>query len=116
MLRVQTGMTGDAESSRAGAADMLGAQARVPQHVVYRAFVSEMVILNLETGQYHGLNPTAGRMLEALESAPTVRDAAAQVAADYGQDVEEVERDLLELCGLLVERGLIEIADRGTQP
>jgi DNA-binding CsgD family transcriptional regulator len=40
---------------------------RVPQHVVHRAFPARTVVLNLETGKYHGLNPTAGRMLTALE-------------------------------------------------
>ena len=38
-----------------------------PSHVVYRTFVTETVALNIETGQYHGLNATAGRMLEVLE-------------------------------------------------
>ena len=35
-----------------------------PQHVVYRSFPSETVVLNLQTGSYHGLNATAGRMLD----------------------------------------------------
>ena len=34
---------------------------KLPQHVVYRDFVSETVLLNIQTGKYHGLNPTAGR-------------------------------------------------------
>ena len=33
---------------------------RVPRHVVHRDFPAQTVILNLETGKYHGLNPTAG--------------------------------------------------------
>ncbi len=63
---------------------LLEARARLPQHVVHRSFVSETVVLNLRTGRYHGLNPTAGRMLEALEAASTVGDAVPVLAGEYG--------------------------------
>ena len=81
----------------------------MPQHVVYRSFPSETVVLNLNSGTYHGLNETAGRMLEALERADTVRQACAQIARAYGLDQNAIERDLCELCEALAERGLIEI-------
>lgn len=85
------------------------ASIRVPQHVVYRSFPSETVVLNLNTGKYHGLNATAGRMLDALQKAPCVRDAAAAVAEGYEQPQDVVEKDMCELCRLLLDRGLIEI-------
>jgi hypothetical protein len=94
-------------------ASLATASVVVPQHVVYRGFPSETVVLNLNTGRYHGLNATAGRMLEALERSPSVRDAAAAVAASYGQEQAVIERDLCELCQLLLDRGLIEV-DRGS--
>ena len=64
---------------------LLTSKVKVPQHVVYRSFPSETVVLNLETGKYHGLNATAGRMLDALEQAACVRDAAAALAESYEQ-------------------------------
>jgi hypothetical protein len=82
---------------------------RVPQHVVHRSFPSETVVLNLNTGKYHGLNTTAGLMLDALVKAPSVRDAAAAVAERCGQPQAAVEKDMCELCGLLLDRGLVEI-------
>jgi hypothetical protein len=81
---------------------------RVPQHVVYRSFPAETVVLNLQTGKYHGLNATAGSMLEALERGSCVRDAAAAVAEGYDQPQEVIERDMCELCNGLLARGLIE--------
>lgn len=89
---------------------ILSASARLPRHVVYRAFVNETVVLNLQTGKYHGLNPTGGRMLEALERAPRVRDAAAKLAREYARPLAEIERDLCGLCVDLLERGLIEVS------
>jgi len=90
-------------------ATLPGARIRVPQHVVYRIFPMETVVLNLQTGKYHGLNATAGSMLEALEKAPCVRDAATVVAQRYEQPQLGVERDMCELCQLLLDRGLVEI-------
>jgi Coenzyme PQQ synthesis protein D (PqqD) len=94
-------------------ASLLASRVKLPQHVVHRAFPSETVVLNLHTGRYHGLNPTAGRMLVALEKARCVRDAASVIAEQYGQSRELVERDVCELCTLLLSRELIEL-DRPT--
>ena len=88
---------------------LLNARVRLPQHVVHRSFVAETVVLNLETGKYHGLNPTAGRMLDALDAAPSVREAAAQVAEEYGQDRSAVEADMVAFCRDLLDRKLVEI-------
>jgi len=90
---------------------LLEARARLPQHVVHRSFVSETVVLNLRTGRYHGLNPTAGRMLEALETASTIGDAAPVLASEYGLEQKQIQSDLLALTRGLLERGLIEMVD-----
>jgi hypothetical protein len=91
--------------------ELLETRVRLPQHVVHRSFVAETVVLNLRTGMYHGLNPTAGRMLEALGAAPTVADAVPVLAAEYGLEEEQIRRDLLTLTRGLLERELIVAAD-----
>jgi hypothetical protein len=83
----------------------------VPQHVVHRSFPSETVILNLRTGKYHGLNPTAGEMLVALERSGSIGAASAAVARAHRLPVEKVEADVRQLCTVLLERDLIELAD-----
>ncbi len=50
-------------------------------------------------------------MLDALERALCVRDAVAAVAEGYQQSKAVVEKDMCELCRLLLDRGLIEIDD-----
>jgi hypothetical protein len=87
---------------------LLASKVTVPQHVVYRSFPTETVVLNLQTGKYHGLNATAGRMLEELERAASVRDAAAVLAKSYKQPPGVIEQDLCALCRNLLERGLVE--------
>lgn len=94
---------------------LLGSRVSIPEHVVYRDFPDETVILNLETGKYHGLNATAARILEVLDSGVLLRDAIDTLASDYEQPRDLIERDVLALCQALRERGLIE-QDAGGEP
>jgi len=87
---------------------LLSARLRLPQHVVHRSFVAETVVLNLKTGMYHGLNPSGGRMLEILNEAPSVREAAAILVREY-PDQASVETDLLAFCRDLLDRELVEV-------
>ena len=91
---------------------LLDEQARVPDYVVFRDFVNETVMLNLNTGTYHGLNPTAGRMLQAVDRADTLREAAAQLAAEHDWHLPTIEADLVGLCSTLADSGLLQIQDR----
>ena len=88
------------------------ASVRIPDHVVYRKFPAETVVLNLQTGKYHGLNPTAARMLEVLAEHGSVDRTAEVLAEEYGQPLDELRRDVDQLCENLLERDLIE-ADEG---
>jgi hypothetical protein len=92
-------------------ASMLASSAKLPPHVVYRTFVYETIVLNLETGKYHGLNPVGGRMLETLTKTPRLGDAAAQLATEFDRPQEEIEADLCAFCRDLLDRGLIELSD-----
>lgn len=92
-----------------GDVDLLTARVRVPQHVVFREFPAETVVLNLQTEQYHGLNPTAGAMLTELGRSSSVSEAAVAVARQFDRPEDEVRTHVLGLCAQLLERGLIEI-------
>jgi hypothetical protein len=91
--------------------DMLDAVVHVPEHVVHRSFEAETLLLNLETGQYHGLNETGGRMLELLETTDgRVRQAIERLADEYDVDFPEIATDLTSFCTELEARGLIVVA------
>jgi hypothetical protein len=89
--------------------EILDARAEIPQNVVFRSFATETVVLNLNTGKYHGLNPVAGRMMETVANAATIGEAASQLADEYGREPAEIERDLCDLCLGLEGRGLIAL-------
>jgi hypothetical protein len=86
---------------------------RVPEHVVFRNFPSETVVLNLQTGKYHGLNKTAGRMLELLGERGELEEVAVVLAEEYETPVDTVRQDLDTLCRDLLERNLIEVHEDG---
>lgn len=99
---------GEQEETRVG---LSAGRVRVPQHVVHRSFDEETVLLNLETGQYHGLNQVAGRMLEELEQTGDAQATARRVAEEFGVPVDRVEADLAQLLGQLRDRGLVVVDD-----
>ena len=81
----------------------------VPQHVAWRAFPTETVLLNLNTGRYHGLNPSGGRMFEVLDECGDLKTSAARLAEEFDQPLDVVAIDLRAFCIDLVERGLLEV-------
>ena len=87
---------------------LLRARVRVPEHVVYRDFGDETVILNLDSGNYHGLNRTAALMVGVLGDSATVDDAIGRLVEQTGQPRDVIEPDVVRLCRALSERGLIE--------
>ena len=93
--------------------DLLRRTARVPEHVVYRDFATETVVLNLETGEYHGLNRTGGLILAALERTETIGAAAVLLADESGVALAPIEHDVCAFCTDLLGRGLIRLRDDG---
>jgi len=84
---------------------------RLSDNVAHRSFGEETVLLNLDTGQYHGLRGSGGRMLEVLMTTADLDLAAHQVAQEYGQPLDTVRRDMETLCRGLADRELVVIED-----
>jgi Coenzyme PQQ synthesis protein D (PqqD) len=96
-------------TDEAAGGDLLEATVRFPDHVIFRSFARETVALNLKTGQFHGLNATAGRMVDLIQRSARPRDAVPTLAAEYGVAEDQLARDLADLLRLLLERELVEI-------
>ena len=83
----------------------------MPTTVVFREFAHETIVLNLETGLYHSLNPTAGEMLKTLDTVGTIDAAVETLTSEYDVDPEQLRDDLVAFSNELARRGLIEILD-----
>jgi hypothetical protein len=93
--------------------EILAARVVVPEGVVYREFEAETLLLNLDTGTYHGIDPTGARLLALLrEGDGGVREAVERLAAECGVAADEVAGELAAFCAELAERGLLEVRAR----
>jgi hypothetical protein len=88
---------------------LLDAAVVFPDHVIFRSFARETVALNLRTGTFHGLNASAGHMIELMQRSARPRDAIAPLASEYGVPADEIGRDMANLLAMLLERELIEL-------
>jgi hypothetical protein len=86
-------------------------RAVVPAHVVHRAFAQETVLLNVRTGQYHGIDCIGARFLEvATAEGQDLGRASEALAGEFGQPIDRIQGDLAAFLDALAERGLVELA------
>lgn len=82
----------------------------VPPTVVFRQFAEEMVLLDINRGQYFGLNLVGGRMLEELTKHGDVAAVVESLVAEFEAPRERVEQDFAVLIDQLAQRGLVEVS------
>lgn len=90
-----------------------GHRAIVPRRVVYRSLVTETVLLNIETGLYHGMDETGSRFFSALQESETLEDAVTLLGSEFDAPVERLREDMLHYCSDLMGRGLLELEGPG---
>jgi len=90
----------------------------VPPFVLVRRLDGELVLLNLQTERYFGLDSTGLRMWEEVTSAPTIDSAYQKLLDEFDVDADLLRNHLKELLSGLVENGLLTLApaDVGTIP
>lgn len=83
----------------------------IPDTVLSTDLQNEGVLLNLETGEYFGLDAVALDMWKALGESGSVEAARAVLLEQYDVTEETLARDLDELVAQLVERKLIQLVN-----
>jgi hypothetical protein len=81
----------------------------VPEDVIFRELDGEAIILNLATGMYFGLDEIGTRVWALVASSGTLGDAVDVLTAEYDVDRPALERDVLELAGQLLDKGLVSV-------
>lgn len=72
-----------------------------------REFDGELVILDLESGQYFALDGAGVRIWEALAAGKSLAEVAQDVAGEYDVPESAAATDCLHLAQDLVDRGLL---------
>lgn len=81
----------------------------VPQHVVFRDLAQETVLLNIRSGQYHGIDHIGRRFFEAMREGPDLDAASRTLSEAFGQPVEVIQADLAAFCEQMTANGLVEL-------
>ena len=82
----------------------------IPEHVIHQRVDEEMVLLNLETGIYHGLGPTGSRLWELLLEEESVRGVFEKMLNEYDVPADQLQEDILRLIEELESNKLVIVA------
>jgi len=78
---------------------------------VSRDLEGEVVILNLQTGTYFGLNGVGSRIWDLIQQPCAVSHVHDTLLKEYNVEPDACARDLLALLEQLTARGLIEVRE-----
>ena len=84
----------------------------IPDWVLSTELQKEGVLLNLETGQYYGLDEVGMDMWKVLRAGGNLEAARAAMIEQYDVTEDVLARDLEGFIAALAARTLIEITDR----
>lgn len=79
--------------------------------VFAREFDGETVLVDLAGGDYFGLDGIGGHAWRGFVAGRTPAELAEELCARYEVAKDDVLRDLVELAGSLVSRGLLSLAE-----
>jgi hypothetical protein len=81
----------------------------VPKDVLARLLEKEIVLLNLETECYYGLDETDTRMWQVVTVAPSIENAFAELLSEFDVEAELLRQHLSDLLGRLADLGLLRV-------
>ena len=80
----------------------------IPEHVIARELDGEMVLLNLDSGSYFGLNTVGSMIWGHLVEGDSLTATHTALAQQFEVDEDVLKRDMLELVDSLMRSKLIE--------
>jgi hypothetical protein len=89
----------------------LNSKISVPENVLFQDLSGEMVLLELESGKYYGLNEVGTRLFTLLSEKHSVQEAYQVLLEEYDVAPEHLEKDVLGMVRKLAEQKLIIIED-----
>jgi hypothetical protein len=81
----------------------------ISSQVMARQVGEEMILLDLASGVYFGLDPVGARIWEMIAQGKRLAEVRDQLLAEYEVPADVAERDLHRLIGELAAHGLITL-------
>jgi Coenzyme PQQ synthesis protein D (PqqD) len=83
--------------------------------VIFQALKGELILLNLKSQQYFGLDDVGSDMWKLLVEYGDVETVADRLSAEYAVDRATAREDLGVLIGRLMDAGLLKAAQTSEQ-
>ena len=80
---------------------------KIPETSINQKVGDELVILNLDSGLYFGLDEVGARMVELIDEHGHVEKVVACMVEEYDASQSQIQSDLEELLGELTKNNLI---------
>ena len=80
---------------------------RLAENVSFSEVDDEVVLLELTSGSYFGLNESGAKMLLALMEGYSIEQSCSDLAIHYQVDTRQIRGDMEELLEQLIERRLL---------
>jgi hypothetical protein len=71
----------------------------------------EVVILNIASGVYHGLDGVGARAWQLMQEEKTVNEICEVITSEYEVEAAQCQSDLIALIEELVNAGLVKVKD-----
>ena len=88
---------------------------QIAPDVVSRELDGEIVVLNLESGTYFGLDAVGARVWQLLQEDGALQKVFDAMHTEFDVAADTLEQDLLSLVGELCERGLSRVRPNGRE-
>src|SRR5215472_9769630 len=79
----------------------------VADHVRFRQFEDELVLIDLAGGEYYSLNAVGTKIWQAARDGRTPTEIVTSLAQEYDVGHDEMLSDCLQLLEQLIKRGLL---------
>ena len=81
----------------------------IPPQVLVNPVDEELVILDLTSGTYFGLNPVGAQIWQFLSAGKTLAETCKAMVENYDVSPSEIERDVVHLINELLSKNLVQI-------
>ncbi len=83
-----------------------------PPHVLLQDLAGEAVLLNLDNGQYYGLDGISFQMYQLLIASDSIEATFQQLLREYDVEPDSLRGDLGKFVEDLLQNGLVLIAEQ----
>lgn len=88
----------------------LSTRLQIPDGIVHRDLEGELVLLNLNTGVYFGLDPVGTRIWHLLQNQHSLQQVLNTLLLEYEVTDAQCGQDLLDLITQLLSKGLVRVS------